>query len=124
MDSAQGGAARRGRARGLPVGGRLQLDPGRHQPAVTVIDDDAPAVAGRNLPCIVRQHDDFAADDDAVVKIDHVGILQADAAAGNVFADRRRIVGAVDAVVGIFASVIRLIRARRTHHDVPDTTEI
>src|ERR1700730_3590748 len=82
-------------ARRLLIGRRYE-DPGRHWAAMAVNDVDTPAIVRRGATLIVRQHHDLGAEADALIEIDHVRILQSDAPARNVLADRRRVVGAVD----------------------------
>src|SRR5579863_8330749 len=49
----------------------------------------------------VGENNYFGSDTDAAVKIFHVLVAQTDAATRHVLADRARIVGAVDAVIGV-----------------------
>jgi len=58
-----------------------------------------------------RQHDHLGADVHATVQILDVRVREADAAARDLLADRRRIIGAMDAVFG--AAEIHCARAKR-----------
>ena len=59
------------------------------------------AAFDRRLALIVRQYHHFGADTDAAVQIDDVRVLQPDTAARDVLADGGRVVGAVDAIIGV-----------------------
>ena len=69
---------------------------------------------------IVRQDHDLGSYSNPVVQIDDVGVLQPDAAAGNVFADAGRIVSAVDAICGI--TEIKRTRPQRIAGPAADPT--
>ena len=50
---------------------------------------------------VARQNHDLGSDADAAVEIDHVRVSHADTSARHLGADRGRIIGAVDAIIGI-----------------------
>src|ERR1700691_1456079 len=89
INSGQGGTAPRCTARFGLIGGRRYRYLGGHRAAVTFVDGNGAAVVERDTALIVRQHHDLGADPDAGKKIDDVGVLQPDAAARDMFADRR-----------------------------------
>src|SRR5262249_61255304 len=64
-----------------------------------------------NAARVVCQYNHLRSDPDATVEIDDVGVLQPDASARNVLADRARIIGAVDVIFGI--AEIKRARAQR-----------
>src|ERR1700749_5059106 len=58
------------------------------------------------------QHNNWRSDWSAIVKIDDVVIEQANAAAGNLLADRLRLDGSVEAKIGVLFAAVEVKRAR------------